>query len=924
MTKDWKETLNLPQTEFPMRANLPEREPEILEHWQKTDPYSDWQSTERERAYVLHDGPPYANGDIHIGHALNKTLKDIVIKYQALRGNRVPYIPGWDCHGLPIETQVAKKLGKKIRDMTDAEFRRECRQYADKFVDAQKHGFKRLGILGDWDNHYLTMDFSYEAETLRRLADLVDRGYVQRRHKPVHWCLTCRTALAEAEVEYADHVSPSIYVRFPIPRDEAAGLGVDRDDVSLLIWTTTPWTLPANQAVAFKADAEYVVVDAPGGPLVLAADRAKLLAEDLNLGNELGRFPGSKLDGLHPVRPYAETPGISAAAGFVELDTGTGLVHIAPGHGQDDYALGLQLGLPVETPVDNAGRFVDTPIAPGEKVWAANPIIVADLENRGRMVYHSELHHSYPHCWRCKKPIIFRATDQWFITMSHDNLRQSALQSIQQTRWTPDYGENRITAMVENRPDWCISRQRRWGVPIAVAYCTSCNTPALDGDIMRAVADRFEEKGADAWFEDPIDSFLPDGFSCGDCGGTDFHRETDILDVWFDSGISWAAVCDRDPQLQTPVDLYLEGSDQHRGWFQSSLLLGVALTGSAPFKGVLTHGFVVDGDGRKMSKTGGNVIGPQEIIRDYGAEILRLWVSSEHYEDDNRISQEILKRVIDTYRRVRNTFRFMLGNIHDFDPAADWVPLDAMEPVDVWMVHRLNDLRRELIRHYDDHQYHAIYQRIAHFFSVDLSALYMDVAKDRLYTAAPNSKKRRSAQTVLYDLAENLCLLLAPILSFTAEEVWGHLPGERPDSVFKGRIAAPPALALGESTRRDWEWLIQARGEVLGLLEKARTDKQIGHSLDARVRLAGNGPIVELLQANRDFLPEWFIVSQVELCDWGADGLSATGWELLQAQVVEPKGKKCDRCWQIHPEVGAREGSDEICHRCTDTLTELG
>jgi isoleucyl-tRNA synthetase len=920
MSEGWKDTLRLPRTEFPMRGNLPQREPEILALWESLRPYEAWQARDAE-PWVLHDGPPYANGDIHIGHALNKILKDAYVKYHALTGRRVPYVPGWDCHGLPIETAVSKAHGSKVRELDDTAFRQACREYARKYVDIQRADFMRLGVLADWQHPYLTMDYRYEAETLRGLADLVERGLVYRMHKPVHWCPNCRTALAEAEVEYEEHESPSIDVVFPLTAASRARLDLGDESAGLVIWTTTPWTLPANQAVAIKPDAEYALCrDRNGRRLILATARHSALAEPLGLGAVESTFGGDQLLGLDVERPYHDTPGRTIPADFIELDTGTGLVHIAPGHGHDDWLAGRAHGLAVESPVDAAGRLQGTPVAAGLKTVEANPVIIEDLQSRDRLLRVRKLQHPYPHCWRCHGALLFRATDQWFINVSTSGLRERALQAISETQWLPKWGETRIRSMVEGRPDWCISRQRRWGVPIAVPFCEACSAPLLDAGVMRGVADRFAAEGADVWFREPVEAFLPAGTTCRECGGSQFRRETDILDVWFDSGISWAAVCGARDELTVPADLYLEGSDQHRGWFQSSLLLSAGIREQPPFRSVLTHGFVVDGQGRKMSKSLGNVVRPQDIIKKSGADILRLWVASEQVDDDVRISDEIMTRVVDAYRRVRNTFRYLLSVLDDFDPSVHRVADADLQPIDAHVVARLREVDAEIRRAYEGRQLHLVFQRLVQFCAVDVSALFVDIARDRLYCSGADSAERRSAQTTAWLTATTLIPLAAPVLSFTAEEAWQHMPGMAGRSVLTEILPATQA-APSQAADLDWPALYRVRDAVLQQLEGERKAGRIGSGLDAQVVLGADGALADLLAQAEPLLAEWFIVSQVEI-DPAHTGLTATALPGLLAAVAPASGNKCGRCWRVLPDVG-KLGEPELCRRCHEVVQEV-
>ncbi len=931
MATDFRATLTLPTTSFPMRANLPAREPEILERWRATGLYARMlEARAGRRRYVLHDGPPYANGNIHLGHALNKIVKDIIVKYKHMAGFLAPYVPGWDCHGLPIELQVEKSLGKeKKAQLSKPEIRRLCREYATKFVGVQREEFERLGVLGDWSAPYLTMDFAYEAIEIRELARVVASGELYRGKKPVHWCATCRTALAEAEVEYRDVGSPSITVAFPLrepyPSVLAALAGTPIDAA---IWTTTPWTLPANLAVAVHPDVEYVVVPARSGRLTLVAKAllpklAAFLDPDAPVR---ATVIGRALEGAHASHPWIERDVPLILGEHVTLDAGTGLVHTAPGHGQEDYDVGRRYGLDVYAPVDDAGRFLpEVAEFAGLRVQDANPRIVEHLQSVGRLLASENVTHSYPHCWRCKHPVIFRATEQWFISMAANDLRGRALAAIEQVRWIPAWGKDRLAGMVANRPDWCISRQRAWGVPIIALHCEQCATANTSAALLDHVADIFARESADAWFTRSVDELVPPGFACGTCGATSFRKEEDILDVWFDSGVSFAAVVERRPDLGGHADLYFEGSDQHRGWFQSSLLTSVATRDRAPYDAVLTHGFFLDEDARKMSKSTGNVVAPQKIVAQHGADILRLWVSAEDYREDMRISREILDRAVEAYRRIRNTARFLLGNLADFDPARDAVAPAAMLELDRFALDRLQAFVTRCGRAYDAFEFHVVYHALNNFCSVDLSALYLDMVKDRLYCEAATSLARRSAQTALHGILDAMVRVMAPVLSFTAEEIWSCMPAMagRPASVFLADFPQPDPAFVDTKLAADWERMLEVRAAVTKTLEALRQRGDVGHSLEARVVLGAEGPVAEILESRRALLPEVFIVSQVELRR-GGEGSSASSSNGVAVSAERAAGEKCARCWTWRSDVGADPRVPDVCGRCAGVLDAMG
>src|SRR5947199_7811501 len=851
---DYKATLNLPRTDFPMKANLAQREPEMVRRWTETRVYERLLAANAGKPrFVLHDGPPYANGHIHLGTALNKVLKDIIVKHRAMTGRLAPYVPGWDCHGLPIELNVEKELGRAKKEaMSKAEVRARCRTYAERFVAIQREEFRRLGGLGDWAHPYLTMDPSYAAEEVRALGRCIADGLVYRGKKPVLWCPSCTTALAEAEVEYRDDESPSVYVAYPFVEPLPAALrGVAAPAAA--IWTTTPGTLPASLAVAVHPEHEYVAAAFGERTLVVAAALVPALERRLGAARVLARFRGAELEGGRCQHPWINRRVPPVLADDVTLETGTGLVHTAPGHGQEDYETGLRYGLEVLAPVDARGRFTaEVPEWAGQSVGEANPRIVEHLRVQGALLAAATVAHSYPHCWRCKNPVVFRATEQWFIGMERADLRRRALAEIERVRWIPAWGRERIGNMIATRPDWCISRQRDWGVPVVAVYCEACGEAIASEALCAHVAAVFEREGADAWFRRPVGELVPPGMSCPRCGGAAFRPETDILDVWFDSGVSWKAVVERRPELGGRADVYLEGSDQHRGWFHSALLSGVAVAGRAPYEAVVTHGFVLDGVGRKMSKSLGNVIAPEEVIARHGAELLRLWVAAEDYREDVRISEEILGQLVEAYRRIRNTARFLLGNLYDFDPASDALPHARLPELERWALHRTHALLERCRAAYEAFEFHVIYHALNNFCSVDLSSFYLDVRKDRLYCERPGGPERRSTQTALFGILDVLVRLMAPLLSFTAEDIWGHMPGrERAPSVFLGGLPEPPAAWRDEQLAARFDRLLAVRAAVTKAIEEARQAGVVKQSSEARVVLGveqGDG-LAELLAA---------------------------------------------------------------------------
>jgi len=933
---DYKHTLNLPKTDFPMRGNLAQREPAMLKQWQQMDLYARIREYSAGKPkFILHDGPPYANGEIHIGHAVNKILKDVIIKSQTLNGYDAPYVPGWDCHGLPIELNVEKKVGKAGVKVDAPVFRKACREYAGKQVDKQREDFKRLGVFGEWDNPYLTMNFQFEADIVRSLASIIENGHMHKGSKPVHWCTDCGSALAEAEVEYEDRTSPAIDVRFTVLdvesllsrcSDVADGSG----PVSVVIWTTTPWTLPANQAVSLNPGLDYVVIQCQG---VAEHEPERLVLAEALLADAVSRYEledyqiiarctGQDLEGLKLQHPFYEREVPVIVGDHVTTEAGTGAVHTAPGHGQEDYVVGSRYDLKVDNPVGGNGCFLpDTELFAGEHVFAANDHVLEVLKTNGKLVHHAALRHSYPHCWRHKTPIIFRATPQWFISMQQNGLRDAAMNEISKTRWMPDWGQARIEGMVTNRPDWCVSRQRTWGVPIPVFVHkqTSELHPDTSG-LIEKVAGRIEQQGIDAWFELDAAELLGDD-------AADYDKVMDTLDVWFDSGVTHNAVLNRRGQLAFPADLYLEGSDQHRGWFQSSLLTSVAMNNVAPYKAVLTHGFTVDAKGQKMSKSKGNVVAPQKVVNRLGADILRLWVAATDYRNEMTVSDEILNRVADSYRRIRNTARYLLSNLNGFDPRTDMLAADELLPLDRWAVARTLQIQDELITAYNEYQFHVIYQKLHNFCNVDMGSFYLDVTKDRQYTTRENSIARRSAQTAMYHIAEAMVRWLAPILSFTAEEIWQHMPGKRGESVFlQDWYSGLFSLQAGEQfDQAFWPLLMETREAVSKELEQLRVAGGIGSGLDAEVDLYCGQELFEQLSKLKDELRFVLITSYARVhrdtdkTDDAVHFTLSTNDEVWVA-VSACAHHKCTRCWHHREDLGQHEEHPELCGRCIDNI----
>jgi len=929
---DYKETLNLPQTDFPMKANLPKREPEALTRWKEMRIYERIMDASKGREkWILHDGPPYANGHIHLGTVLNKVLKDLIVKSRFMMGFDSYYVPGWDCHGLPIEHQVDKELGENKAELSKSEIRKRCRAFAEKFIDIQRNEFIRLGVFGDWFDPYLTMTYDYEATIVREFAKFAESGAVYRGKKPVYWCASCVTALAEAEVEYHDHESPSIYVKFPMIDDLSGLFGeLSGKKVSVVTWTSTPWTIPANLAVALHPDFEYIAAEVkPGEVLILAKELADLVLSSFGMGDYtvLATFKGSELEHKKAKHPLYDRESVIILADYVTLDAGTGCVHTAPGHGQEDYESGLRYGLDIYTPVDDYGNFTDeVEFFAGQFVFDANENVNKKLDELGALIHTEVYGHQYPHCWRCKQPIVFRSTPQWFISMDETGLRKKALSEIDRVTWIPKWGRERIFGMIENRPDWCISRQRSWGVPITVVYCDLCNADIINQESLEKVAAAVEKEGADVWFDRDVREFLPKGFTCPNCKGTSFTKGEDILDVWFDSGVSYAAVCEKREGLKPVPDMYLEGSDQHRGWFHSSLLNAVGTRGHAPYREVLTHGFLVDGEGRKMSKSLGNFIAPDEVIAQYGAEILRLWTSAVDYREDIRVSQEILQRTSEAYRRIRNTSRFILGNLFDFDPEKDLSPKEDLTDLDRHTLSAFTKMTARVLKAYEDYEFHVIYHAIHNFCAVDLSAQYLDIIKDRLYTSGAGSKERRAAQTTMYIILRDMVRLMAPILSFTAEEIWQAMPGsDREESVHLTGFPRADESFRDTDLEETWEVLFETRGAVTKVLEEARRAKTIGHSLDARVTLSAPGKRKEILTSHAADLSDLFIVSSVVLADDAPkDAVESEEIPNLFIAVEKAPGGKCPRCWHYTEDIGKDATYPDICGRCVGNLTKNG
>lgn len=925
MAQNYRETLNLPKDEhtIPMRANLPEQEPRWQAFWHEHDLYAQLLAKPAPNGdFILHDGPPYSNGNIHMGHALNKVLKDIIVRSYAMRGYRTPYVPGWDNHGMPIENAVSQQFLQQGKTPSKVELRQACRAYAQHFVEVQRKQFERLGLVGDWEHPYLTMDYAFEAGIVRIFGELVERGYIYRDLRPVLWCPVCQTALAEAEVEYAPKVSDAIYVAFPVVRDPN-GIFASAPNPAILIWTTTPWTIPANLALAVHPELDYALVAVDNQTWVLVRELVPATMETLGVKEYrvLATVKGNALEGVVARHPIFDRESPVVLADYVLAEEGTGVVHTAPGHGAEDFYTGKRYGLPILCPVDErgvfteeAGEFAGLPITP-----EGNRAVIRRLQEVGALLHHAPYHHNYPHCWRCDSPLLFRTTVQWFMNIDHMGHREKALRAIEGVRWIPEEGENRIKAMVANRPDWCLSRQRAWGVGIPAFYCEACGEVLLSPEIVEAVAQKIEQEGSDVWFDKPADYFLPAGTRCAKCGASQFRKETDVLDVWFDSGSTHRLVLETRPELRWPADLYIEGSDQHRGWFNASLMIAIGTKDAAPYRMVITHGFVLDGEGRKMSKSEGNVVDPLDVVQKMGADVLRLWVASTEYFEDVRLSDEILKYVADAYRQIRNTLRFMIGNLADFNPATDAVPYEQLHELDRWMLARLQEHVRYALQAYESFEYHRFYHETRRFCNVELSAFYLDVLKDRLYASAPDELARRSAQTVLLELSSVLTRLLAPILVHTAEEVWQRLPlPNKPVSVHLTDFPTVREEWLDKSLLERWERILEVREVVNRAVESAKNEKRIPNPQSAKVVVHAPEGLYALLSqyptppTPDNLLARVFGVSQAEVVPANGDTIQV---------VVEPApGNKCARCWLVLPEVGTLSDYPDLCKRCAQVV----
>lgn len=926
--RDYGKSLNLPKTDFQMRANLPTKEPVILKRWEDNKIYK--RGFEKgKKTFILHDGPPYANGDIHIGHALNKILKDIILKYKRMNGYSAPYIPGWDTHGLPIELKVSEELGEKMKEMSILEIREKCTEYAKKWVSVQREGFKRLGILGDWNNPYLTLNPEYEAKQLEVFAELYENGYIFKGLKPIYWSPVTETALAEAEIEYKNHISPSIYVKMQVNKEILEKLGLD--EAFFVIWTTTPWTLPANTGIALNGEFEYGIYKTDKGNLILAKVLADKAFSDIGIAEYtlIKEFIGADLENLTYSHPFLDRIGKVVLGTHVTAEAGTGVVHTAPGHGQEDYVVGVKYGLPILSPINNkgvlteeAGQFA------GLFYKKANKVIAEFLTESGHLLSYKEFEHSYPHDWRSKTPVIFRATEQWFIRCEGSDLREKALKALDNVKFVPEWGRNRIGSMLESRPDWCISRQRSWGVPIPIFYNEETGKEIFEREILNRVIEIVKKEGSAAWVkysaQELIGEELLEKYNLKDI---ELRKETNIMDVWFDSGVSHRAVLETREGVSRPADLYLEGSDQHRGWFQTSLLTSIGSTSDAPFKMLLTHGFVNDGEGRKMSKSVGNVVSPQDVTKVYGADILRLWCASVDYREDVKISDNILKQMSEAYRRVRNTARYILGNSADFNPATDKVAYDELMEIDRWALNKLERLKRVVKESYEKYEFYNLFQEIHYFTGIDMSAFYLDIIKDRLYTEKVDSKERRAAQTVMSEILITLTKMIAPILSFTAEEIWDNLPEtlKESESILLADWYTDNDNYIDEELDKKWEKIISIRKDVNKSLELARqgADRIIGNSLDAKVILSTSDESLKaFLNENREILEEVFIVSQLELVDNSDESfIKGEEVEMLSIKVVHADGEKCERCWKYSTKIGEDSNHPTICPRCSSVLS---
>ncbi|MFH1454497.1 MAG: isoleucine--tRNA ligase [Armatimonadota bacterium] len=924
---DYGKTLNLPKTDFPMKANLPQREPETLKFWEDIDIYAKVEEKNSKMPkYILHDGPPYSNAPVHLGQALNKIVKDIIVKYKTLTGFNSPYVPGWDMHGLPIEMATLKKLKVERKDIDPLTLRKKCLDHALHYQKVQKDQFKRLGIRGDWENPYLTVDKTYEATIADIFGQLVKKGFIYRGLKPVHWCWKCETALAEAEIEYKDKKSPSIYVKFELlSKPENLFPSWDKK-INFLIWTTTPWTIPGNLAIALKPATKYALVKIKDEAFIIAQEMVDALLKDIREKEFeiLDVIDSEKLDGLYAQHPFIDRKSLAILMDYVTLDQGTGCVHTAPGFGQEDYEAGIKNGLPIIVPVDNHGKITeDVPYFAGMHHLSANPKIVEHLENTKHLLYRSETTHSYPHCWRCKEPVIFRATLQWFVAMDVNNLRLNALEAVNQVKWVPSWGRERIYNMIEGRPDWCISRQRIWGTPIPAFYCKSCNEVIYNYDIIQGISKLFSEHGADVWFEKDANSLLPEGFKCPKCGGGNFEKETNIFDVWFESGVSHEAVCSNRNELHWPPDMYLEGSDQHRGWFQLSLLPSIATKGKAPYNTVLTHGWVLDEHGNTMHKSLGNVVDPMEIVSKYGADILRLYFASLDFTSDVKISRNTLNHILEAYRKIRNTCRFMLGNLCDFDKETMWVEDDKLSELDKWILNTLHYLVEKAKLAYENYNFHQVYSFIHTFCIHNLSNLYLDIKKDVLYTYAADSDERRATQRVLYQILNALAVISAPVLSFTAEEIWSYIPAKSAESVFLADWPDTKNYLTKEEEGR-WDIILSLRSELYTILEKEKESQTIKQSTEADVKIYMEKPLYMAFRGNEEFLRTIFRVASLELHS-AEEGEPPAGtiipekFPKVKIYLEPTKNKKCERCWNYVKEL---VDDDKICSKCRSVVKQ--
>ena len=937
---DLKSTINLPKTAFSMKANLPQNEPKMLARWEQMAIYERVrQARKGAPLYVLHDGPPYTSGPIHLGTAMNKCLKDFIVKSKTMSGMDAPYVPGWDCHGLPIELKVDKELGGKKLQMRPTDVRAECRKYAQKFLDLQRQQFKRIGVFGRFDNPYATMNPQYESVVLETFFSFYEKGFVYKGLRAVYWCMHDETALAEAEVEYENHTSSTVWVKYRLLDDPASiDAALAGKKASTIIWTTTPWTLPASMAVAFHPDEDYVALESGGEVYIVASKLARDVAEKCGLADvrELAHFPGRKMERLNFQHPFLDRKILGVLADYVTMDTGTGVVHTAPSHGAEDFMTGVKYGLDATSNVDEKGIMRNgLPEYEGKRVWDANAPIIELVRSRDALLHTEKTEHSYPHCWRCHNPVIFRATEQWFISMEtpmpggkskDDTLRSRTLEEIKHVKWDPAWGEERMSNMIATRPDWCISRQRVWGVPIAVFLCESCGKPLNDHAINRKVVELFMRAGADAWFTSEAETILPTGTKCPHCGGTKFEKETDIFDVWLESGASYLALVAAEPEYPWPSDLYLEGGDQYRGWFQSSLLCAMGTHGTPPYRGVVTPGWTLDEKGKALSKSSGNDVDPVDIANRLGGEIVRFWTASVDFREDVVGSEALMQRVGENYKKIRNTFRYILSNLYDFDPQKDAVPFDKMEALDQYMLRQMAAFASDVRKWYDEFAFHKIYHRVNHFCIVDLSAFYFDVLKDRLYISAPKSQARRSAQTAIWHIGEALVRLLAPITSFTSEEIWQFLPKteDRPESVHLAIFPASSGI-LGagakehdEQQDKDWATLRSVRDEVLKALEEARNQKLIGTGLEAQVSITMPDPVFSLLKRYEGQLRYLFIVSAVTLVQGSGNGSGG-----VHVEVKKADGLKCERCWNYSTRVGEDKNNPTVCERCAAVLKEI-